>query len=464
MTASTNKLLFSWDDVEYLPDLQRLEFVLRYLPDEDLLRALNGKRGRGRDDYPVEAMWRALVAGVVFQHPSIAALIRELRRNPALLGLCGFNPLPRQGRPVLVREATADAQVPRLVPAPLHDSVPGDANFSRLLRNLVDLEEHQGLVSAMVDTLRKRLIEALPDFGKHLGYDGKAIDSHSTGRTSRKTGKTSDPDADWGKHETFGTDHKTGKVWKKVKSWFGYGLHLIADTSYEIRKRKINPTPALRQNLCASGVGIPLPLTDQENLGYDLIRKGWENGSQRLTRRAVEISRARIIGQIRESGYVERKGDRDVPCFFRFCRNDPRRRPPCREAVQRQSPLVRWRCGSRSDRYVPRQQRFDLFHAAGPGQLGEHLTQILIGLQSIGLGGLHQAVEVGAGLDPLYAVAEQPVFAAHDKGTDRVFGQVVVDGDSPVVQITDQPGPFVLQVVERLADGGFRWRLRQCLV
>ena len=84
MTASTNKLLFSWDDVEYLPDLQRLEFVLRYLPDEDLLRALNEKRGRGRGDYPVEAMWRALVAGVVFQHPSIAALIRELRRNPGI--------------------------------------------------------------------------------------------------------------------------------------------------------------------------------------------------------------------------------------------------------------------------------------------------------------------------------------------------------------------------------------------
>ena len=89
---------------------------------------------------------------------------------------------------------------------------------------------------------------------------------------------------------------------------------LTGKTGYKLmRKRKINPTPALRQNLCASGVGIPLPLTDQENLGYDLIRKGWENGSQRLTRRAVEISRARIIGQIRESGYVERKGDRDVP-------------------------------------------------------------------------------------------------------------------------------------------------------
>ena len=64
MTASNNKLLFSWDDVEYLPDLQRLEFVLRYLPDEDLLRALNGKRGRGRDDYPVEAMWRAWCSSI----------------------------------------------------------------------------------------------------------------------------------------------------------------------------------------------------------------------------------------------------------------------------------------------------------------------------------------------------------------------------------------------------------------
>ncbi len=27
---------------------------------------------------------------------------------------------------------------------------------------------------------------------------------------------------------------KTGAVWKKVKSWFGYGLHLIADTDYEV--------------------------------------------------------------------------------------------------------------------------------------------------------------------------------------------------------------------------------------
>jgi len=53
-------------------------------------------RGNGRDDYPVRAMWNAALAGVVFQHPSIESLIRELGRNAALLQDCGFSPLPLQ--------------------------------------------------------------------------------------------------------------------------------------------------------------------------------------------------------------------------------------------------------------------------------------------------------------------------------------------------------------------------------
>ena len=87
-----------------MPDLQRLEFVLQYLPDEELLRALNKKRGRGRDDFPVEAMWRALVAGLVFRHSFIAALLRELRRNPASLQRCGFDPLPHGAGPCCGRK------------------------------------------------------------------------------------------------------------------------------------------------------------------------------------------------------------------------------------------------------------------------------------------------------------------------------------------------------------------------
>ena len=62
--ATQQSLLFSWDDVERLPELRRLEFVLDNLPDGELVGALESRRGRGRDEYPVSAMWRALVAGI----------------------------------------------------------------------------------------------------------------------------------------------------------------------------------------------------------------------------------------------------------------------------------------------------------------------------------------------------------------------------------------------------------------
>src|SRR5450759_4893853 len=86
----------------------------------------------------------------------------------------------------------------------------------------------------MLIDLRGQLMEVLPDFGQHLGYDGKSIDSHSTGQVDSKNGHCSDPDADWGHHEIAGVNTKTGNTWKKVKSGFGYGLHLIADIHYEI--------------------------------------------------------------------------------------------------------------------------------------------------------------------------------------------------------------------------------------
>lgn len=78
--STTSNVLFCWDDVEKLPELRRLELVLDTLPDEELVAALEAERGRGRNDYPVRAMWRALVAGGVFGHRSIASLLREFRR------------------------------------------------------------------------------------------------------------------------------------------------------------------------------------------------------------------------------------------------------------------------------------------------------------------------------------------------------------------------------------------------
>ena len=78
--------------------------------------------------------------------------------------------------------------------------------------------------------LREPLMEEVED----LGDDGKGLRSHSTGRKSRKTGQSSDPEADWGRHETRGKDGRTGRLWRKIRRGFGYRIHLIADTRYEI--------------------------------------------------------------------------------------------------------------------------------------------------------------------------------------------------------------------------------------
>ena len=183
--ATAEKLPFSWRDVEALPDLERARLVLEVLPDEEIVAALEAGRGRGRNDYPVRAMWRALIAGVVFQHGSVQSLLRELGRNPALLEICGFDPLPYQSRP---RTRSGGAPVTALraglllkAPAPLRSTVPSHWNFSRFLGRVVQLEGEQGLVSAMVESLRASLFAALPDFGRHLGYRACPCEDAVTG-------------------------------------------------------------------------------------------------------------------------------------------------------------------------------------------------------------------------------------------------------------------------------------------
>ena len=107
---------------------------------------------------------------------SVAGLVRELRCNPALLDICGFDPLPVQRRP----RPTDGNDVVRMTPSPSH-AIPGGGNFSRFLRSVVRVEEEDGLISAMIAELRGQLMDLLPDFGVELGCDGKAVRSWSTG-------------------------------------------------------------------------------------------------------------------------------------------------------------------------------------------------------------------------------------------------------------------------------------------
>ena len=184
--ATSDTVLFSWSEVEKLPELRRLEMVLDALPDEELLSSLEAVRGRGRDDYPVRAMWRAVVAGAVFGHRSVASLVRELGRNPALLAVCGFDALPRQGRP---RRAVERVEgVSRVVwsSPPRRDSVPSQWNFSRFVRRLVELEQRAGVFEAMMRRMGEQLREALPDFGEHPRFRGGRLWG-TTGRRLRAT-------------------------------------------------------------------------------------------------------------------------------------------------------------------------------------------------------------------------------------------------------------------------------------
>lgn len=117
-------------------------------------------------------------------------------------------------------------------PARVRSTVPSHWNFSRFLGSVARLEGERVAVSNMIASLRAALFEKAPDFGPHLGYGGKAIASHSTGRIGKAS--TSEPDADWGRRETGGVNRKTGAPWKTVTSWFDYRLHLIADIRREV--------------------------------------------------------------------------------------------------------------------------------------------------------------------------------------------------------------------------------------
>ena len=101
--------------------------------------------------------------------------------------------------------------------------------MSHFLANLI---EEQALINQMFGTLVTTISQLLPGFGEHLAFDGKPIPTYSTGKMSRKTGRVSDPDAEWGTKTYRGTN-KNGS-WEKIKCWFGYQLHLIVDSSYEI--------------------------------------------------------------------------------------------------------------------------------------------------------------------------------------------------------------------------------------
>jgi len=204
--------LFGWEEVENLGELRRLELVLCTVPDEALMRHLEGRRGRGRDDYPVRAVWNAVLAGVVYQHVSVESLRRELLRNAQLRWLCGFDPVK-----------------------PAEQAVPPSWVFSRSLKKLMACQE---MIDGMFDELVEELRGELEGFGSDLACDSKAVRTHARARGKQKQRALEpdgrrDTDADVGV-KTYRGQREDGTVWEKVRKWFGYKLHLVVDADYEL--------------------------------------------------------------------------------------------------------------------------------------------------------------------------------------------------------------------------------------
>jgi hypothetical protein len=204
------KKMFEWEEVDRLGDLDRLRMVLNSLPDEELMEAMEAARGNGRDDYPIRAVWNSVIAGIVFEHKSAASLRRELLRNAQLRQICGFD--------VFLGK----------------DAVPPEHVYSRFLKSLI---KHHEKVDAMFEKLVDMVHQELPEFGKYLAIDGKAIESYGNPRKKEEKLKKADGrrdiDADFGK-KTYKGNRKDGTLWEKVIRWFGYQLNLIVDSEYEL--------------------------------------------------------------------------------------------------------------------------------------------------------------------------------------------------------------------------------------
>lgn len=246
MASIPQPYLFNWKQVDAASDLDRLRMVLKAIPDEKLMLQLEADRANGRDEYPVRATWNSILAGIVYQHPTIEALRRDLSRNGQLRDVCGFD--PKRGE----------------------KAVPTASACSNILRNILN---HEPMIREMVHSLVEKLRAHIPDLGQFLAMDGKALPSFAKGPKKDETNETpkadspsdhgtagcidpqgppdktatpaiaeseeeepdrrTESDATWGV-KTYRGKRKDGTPWEKIVKWFGFELHLLVDSQHEM--------------------------------------------------------------------------------------------------------------------------------------------------------------------------------------------------------------------------------------
>jgi transposase len=181
-------------DTEFVkspPAVKQLNAIFRSIPDRDLIADL--KASTGRPGYTVEVLWKTYVAGVVLGLPTFASLIRTLQNNPLIAVACGITG---------------------------YEGIPTKFAYSRFMRKLSQ-PRYVVMVKNIMRSLTRSLYDTLPNFGKSVAIDSTDLKAWSNGANH----PVADPDATWAvKLDTSG----------KKKFYFGYKLHLLADTQYEL--------------------------------------------------------------------------------------------------------------------------------------------------------------------------------------------------------------------------------------
>ena len=224
MRIITQLSLFDDTQNENLGDLERLQNVFENIPDENLIRKLKEIRGKGRNEWPVEAMWNSFIASFIFDHDSAASLLRELNRNSQLRILCGFQPHMYS---VLTKEKD---EYGRRIRESRYKLAPTASAYTNFLNNL---KECQKELREMFDILVGYMYEHLYDFGAVLAADGKAIQTFAARISQKDSGNRGERDADWCK-KTYTATKADGEKITRTKKWFGFRLHLISDATYEL--------------------------------------------------------------------------------------------------------------------------------------------------------------------------------------------------------------------------------------
>lgn len=196
--------LFAWGCLDDCPTLATIGDFLDTVPDQNLLAGLRAARGHGRDDYPVERLWRIVLLTIALRHSSFNACLAELHRNPALC---------------------------RLLNIASEDQIPHGWNLSRFL-DVLGAEPHRTALRGLFDELAQRLGRAVPDLGQHTAGDATALNARPKADPKAVAAETAQglPQPSGGRKEYTDDD---GRV-VKVVEWFGYKLHLLVDVRHEV--------------------------------------------------------------------------------------------------------------------------------------------------------------------------------------------------------------------------------------